>query len=75
MLWGREGQIVLLEVYDFEPESSHRVPDVSSLCTWEELGLRDLERQPRTGEGMSRIDTSLAKHRDYTPTPPVGFRV
>src|SRR3954462_15539487 len=44
MLWGRDGEIVLLEVYDFEPESSHRVPDVSSLCTWEELGRRDLER-------------------------------
>jgi hypothetical protein len=43
LLWGRDGEIVLLEVYDFEPESSHRVPDVSNLCTWEELGRRDLE--------------------------------
>jgi hypothetical protein len=47
MLWGRDGEIVLLEVYDFEPESSHRVPDVSNLCTWEELGRRDLERANR----------------------------
>ena len=47
MLWGRDGEIVLLEVYDFEPDSSHRVPDVSNLCTWEELGRRDLERANR----------------------------
>jgi hypothetical protein len=44
MLWGRDGEIVWLEVYDFAPQSSHRVPDVSNLCTWEELGRRDLER-------------------------------
>jgi hypothetical protein len=44
LLWGREGKIVWLEVYDFQPESSHRVPDVSYLCTWDELGRRDLER-------------------------------
>jgi hypothetical protein len=47
MLWGRDGEIVWLEVYDFEPGSSHRVLDVSSLCTWEELGRRDLERGNR----------------------------
>jgi hypothetical protein len=44
ILWGREGEIVRLEVYDCDPESSHRVPDVSNLCTWDELGGRDLER-------------------------------
>lgn len=47
ILWGREGKIVWLEVYDFEPDSSHRVPDVSDLCTWEDLGRRDLERTER----------------------------
>ena len=47
ILWGREGEIVWLEVYDFQPESSRRVPDVSSLCTWDELGRRDLERAKR----------------------------
>ena len=34
ILWGREGKVVWLEVYDAQPESSHRVPDVSNLCTW-----------------------------------------
>jgi hypothetical protein len=48
MLWGREGKIVWLEVYDFQPESSHRVPDVSNLCTWDDLGRRDLERSKRS---------------------------
>ena len=44
MLWGLEGEIGMLEVYDFQPESSHRFPDVSNLCTWDELGRRDLQR-------------------------------
>lgn len=47
LLWGRDGQIVWLEVYDFHPGSSHRVLDVSNLCTWEELGRSDLERSNR----------------------------
>jgi hypothetical protein len=47
ILWGCEGEIVWLEVYDCQPESSHRVPDASSLCTWDELGRRDLERSKR----------------------------
>jgi len=47
MLWGCEGEIAWLEVYDFQPESSHRVPDTSNLCTWDELGRRDLERSKR----------------------------
>jgi hypothetical protein len=38
ILWGHEGEIVWLEVYDFHPQSSHRVPDASNLCTWDELG-------------------------------------
>jgi hypothetical protein len=44
ILWGLEGEIVMLEVYDSQPGSSHRVPDVSNLCTWEDLGRRDLQR-------------------------------
>jgi len=44
MLWGKGGEIALLEVYDFEPGSSHRFPDVSHLCTWEELGRRSLRK-------------------------------
>ncbi len=47
ILWGRDGKIIELEVYDCQPESSHRVPDISNLCTWEELGRRDLERDTR----------------------------
>jgi hypothetical protein len=42
ILWGREAEIVWLEVYDFQPESSRRVPEVSTLCTWEELGRNHL---------------------------------
>ena len=48
ILWGCEDKIVWLEMYDFEPESSHRVPDVSKLYTWDDLGRRDLERSKRS---------------------------
>lgn len=44
ILWGREGEIVMLEVYDSQLGSSHRFPDVSNLSTWEDLGRRDLRR-------------------------------
>jgi hypothetical protein len=47
ILWGGDGKVIWLEVYDCEPESSHRVPDVSNLCTWDDLGRRDLERTKR----------------------------
>jgi hypothetical protein len=50
ILWGREGKVVWLEVYDCQPESSHRVPDVSNLCTWDDLGRRDLERANRSNK-------------------------
>jgi hypothetical protein len=50
ILWGHEGEIVMLEVYDFQPGSSHRFPDVSNLCTWDELGRRDLERSNSSEE-------------------------
>lgn len=50
MLWGREGEIVMLEVYDFEPGSSHRFPDVSNLCTWDEMGRRSLRGRSKAIE-------------------------
>ena len=31
ILWGREGELVLLEVYDCQPGSSHRMPEISNL--------------------------------------------
>lgn len=44
ILWGREGEIGMLEVYDCQLGSSHPRPDVSNLCTWEDLGRKDLQR-------------------------------
>jgi hypothetical protein len=44
ILWGLEDEVVMLEVHDFQPGSSHRFPEVSNLCTWEELGGKDLQR-------------------------------
>jgi hypothetical protein len=38
MLCGRDGEIVLLEVYDFEPGSSHRVPVFSTFITVVKVG-------------------------------------
>jgi hypothetical protein len=35
ILWGRDGEIVSLEVYDCTPESSPRFPEMSNLCSWE----------------------------------------
>jgi hypothetical protein len=43
ILWGRDGNIESLEVYDYHPESSHRFPDISDLHTFEELGLRNAQ--------------------------------
>jgi hypothetical protein len=31
ILWGRAGEIVLLEVYDCDPGASHRFPQISNL--------------------------------------------
>jgi len=50
ILWGLEGEIAMLEVYDSQPGSSHRFPDVSDLCTWEDLGCRDLQRSKSSEE-------------------------
>jgi len=42
ILWGREGQIVWLEIYETVPGSSRRFPEISQLYTWEQLGQRGL---------------------------------
>lgn len=47
ILWGRDGKIVWLEIYDMEPKSSHRVPEVSNLRTWDDLGRKEVERSKR----------------------------
>lgn len=31
ILWGREGEIVLLEIYDCDPGASHRFPEIADL--------------------------------------------
>ena len=33
ILWGRDGEIVLLEVHDYHPGASHRFPEISNLRT------------------------------------------
>lgn len=38
ILWGRDGEIVSLEVYDRHPEASRRFPEISNLRTFEERG-------------------------------------
>jgi hypothetical protein len=39
MLWGRDGQIVWLEVICSPPNGPHPLPDIANLRTWEERGL------------------------------------
>ena len=50
ILWGLDGEIVMLEVYDCQPGSSHRFPDVSNLSTWDDWGRRDLQRSKSSEE-------------------------
>jgi hypothetical protein len=38
ILWGREGAIVLLEIFDHHPGSSRRFPEIAHLRTYEERG-------------------------------------
>src|SRR5258708_34551040 len=38
ILWGREGEIIWLEVYDMPPGASHRFPEIADLRTYEQLG-------------------------------------
>jgi hypothetical protein len=37
ILWGRDGEVAWMEVDDAHPDSSHRVPEIADLCTWEDL--------------------------------------
>ena len=39
ILWGKQGKITALEVYDLHPDASHRVPGIWNLRTFEEAGL------------------------------------
>jgi hypothetical protein len=42
ILWGRDSQIVLLEIVNYYPGEFHPFPEVSALRTWEEWGLEIL---------------------------------
>jgi hypothetical protein len=44
ILWGRAGAITALEVYDHHPDSSHRMPEVANLRTFEDRGRELIER-------------------------------
>jgi len=39
ILWGRDGQIVLLEIVNYHPAESCPFPNVSELRAWEQRGL------------------------------------
>ncbi len=34
LLWGVDGRVSSLEVYDFDPNASHRFPTLAELRTW-----------------------------------------
>jgi hypothetical protein len=38
ILWGRDGEIASLEVYDHHPDASHRPLELANLRTWEQRG-------------------------------------
>ena len=44
LLWGRDGNIVWLEVSDCQPGSSRRVPEIADLRSYEQLGQELLEK-------------------------------
>jgi hypothetical protein len=44
MLWGREGRVTGLEIYDMTPGASRVLPSITMLRTWEELGEEMLRR-------------------------------
>lgn len=43
IVWGDDEHITGLEIYDFEPKSSHRLPQPESIVSWEEAGRRTLD--------------------------------
>jgi hypothetical protein len=72
ILWGRDRAILSLEVYDFHPGASHRLPEIADLRTWEELG-----GQPRVedipaanGEVTAYNHRQCPKHLIPTSWPP-----
>jgi hypothetical protein len=42
ILWARPDEIVSLEVYDWDPEASHREPELENLRSYEQHGLGTL---------------------------------
>jgi hypothetical protein len=36
ILWGRDGEIALLEIYDCHPNASHRFPEIADLRSFAE---------------------------------------
>jgi hypothetical protein len=40
ILWGRDGEVVQLEIYDCDPDASRRFPELTDLRTFEDLGER-----------------------------------
>ncbi len=43
-LWGRDGEIVELEIYDCDRGAAQRFPQLANLCRWEELTSRRPKR-------------------------------
>ncbi len=37
LLWGVDGRLTKLEVYDLDPDASHRFPSLADLRTWGEM--------------------------------------
>lgn len=44
LLWGRDGRIHWLEIYDWHPGANRRFPELADLCTFVDYGRRQLER-------------------------------
>lgn len=44
IVWGTEREITSLEIYDFEPKSSHELPRPDSIVAWEARGSPTPER-------------------------------
>jgi len=38
ILWGKNGRITGLEIYDLDPKASHHFPELANLRTWEQFG-------------------------------------
>ena len=38
LLWGLDGRVISLEIYDLDPDASHRFPSSAELRTWADAG-------------------------------------